>query len=424
MCIVTLTSRRRCNSRLLSYGGKYLNQYGTAAAGGPSVVPPGWDEWHGLVGNSRYYNYTLSINGVAEDHGDVYALDYLTDLLSNRTSAFLHGCWARVASKRPFFSIVAVPACHGPHEPAPQYAQALTNTPYAAAPRTPNYGPDGATGKHWFVGLEAAQWKADAKRREAFTDWEHVRRLEALLSVDDLVARLLQDLADLKELDRTFVFYTSDHGYHLGQFGLLKDKRMPYDFDIRVPAYVRGPGLPQNVSCSAVTLSIDLAPTFLDIGGGGDAQAQGMDGRSALLTLRQAGSLQPEANRSFLVEYHGESYARPEGGQCDNTWAEGLACWPEGMEPLAPGPFAGGLLCSCQDSANNTYACVRTLNATADTMYCEFKDRHRTVEYYDLSKDPWQMDNRAHTLGYEVRTALSAQLARFRSCTGGACTDL
>ena len=63
------------------FGGKYLNQYGMPSVGGPEHVPPGWDEWVGLVGNSRYYNYTLSVNGKPEKHGQTYATDYLTDIL-------------------------------------------------------------------------------------------------------------------------------------------------------------------------------------------------------------------------------------------------------------------------------------------------------------------------------------------------------
>ena len=63
------------------FGGKYLNRYGNPHVGGPQHVPPGWDEWYGLVGNSRYYNYTLSVNGQPEKHGDSYGPDYLTDLL-------------------------------------------------------------------------------------------------------------------------------------------------------------------------------------------------------------------------------------------------------------------------------------------------------------------------------------------------------
>lgn len=61
------------------------------SVGGPEHVPPGWDEWLGLVGNSRYYNYTLSANGKPEKHGHTYSTDYLTDILVSTAKGFSSG---------------------------------------------------------------------------------------------------------------------------------------------------------------------------------------------------------------------------------------------------------------------------------------------------------------------------------------------
>ena len=132
--------------------------------------------------------------------------------------------------------MASVPAAHSPHEPASQYAYHFK--PKLKVPRNPNYG-IATTDKHWLVTNQGKVWDADRERRSQFSDWEHNRRIEALLSVDDMVEEFVNTLAALNVLDNTYIFYTSDHGYHLGQFGLMKDKRFPYEFDIRTPSYVR-----------------------------------------------------------------------------------------------------------------------------------------------------------------------------------------
>eukprot|EP01052_Picozoa_sp_SAG31_P034392 SAG31_NODE_4013_length_3665_cov_2.254907_2_plen_126_part_00 len=46
--------------------------------------------WYGLVGNSKYYDYTVCTgNNGSEVHGSDYAADYFTDRIANRTLEFL-----------------------------------------------------------------------------------------------------------------------------------------------------------------------------------------------------------------------------------------------------------------------------------------------------------------------------------------------
>ena len=49
--------------------------------------------------------------------------------------------------------------------------------------------------------------------------------------------------------------------------------------------------------------------------------------------------------------------------------------------------------CKCQDVANNTYYCIRTIDDTENSIFCEFDDEEGFIEAYDLSEDPYQLKN-------------------------------
>ncbi|KAM3728926.1 Extracellular sulfatase Sulf-1 [Dirofilaria immitis] len=254
-----------------AYFGKYLNEYTG------SYIPPGWDHWMGLLRNSRFYNYTINVNGKKVRHGWDYEKDYFTDLIANDTIAFIRQLHAEDPFK-PYMIVMSFPAPHGPEDPAPQYSAWFQNV---ETHRTEawNYAPN--PDKQWLLQHTGRMEPVHV----IFTDVLHRRRLQTLQSVDSNIQKLINELRDLGDLSNTVFIYTSDHGYHLGQFGLVKGKNMPYEFDIRVPYFIRGPGFPKNISIREPVMNVDIAPTILDIAG--IAVPRHMDGRSLVQLIRQ-----------------------------------------------------------------------------------------------------------------------------------------
>ncbi|XP_077661804.1 N-acetylglucosamine-6-sulfatase-like isoform X3 [Eretmochelys imbricata] len=253
--------------------------------------------------------------------------------------------------------------------------------------------------KHWLVRQARSPM---ANTSIEFLDKAYRERWQTLLSVDDLVERVVGRLKALDLLASTYIFYTSDNGYHAGQFSLPIDKRQLYEFDIRVPLLVRGPGIKANQTRSEPILNIDLGPTFLDIAGLNVSQTA-MDGQSFLPLL--VTPAQPSAWRAdFLVQYTGEGF--PDGDPACPALGPGVSqCFPD---------------CVCEDAFNNTYACVRTLRPHG-LQYCEFADSQAFVELYNLTADPQQLRNVAQSVDPTLLEALNQRLIKLQACAGPSC---
>ena len=141
---------------------------------------------------------------------------------------------------KPWFVFIGTSGPHLGVVPAPWHRWAThdfrINGTLAHAPRTPNFNQH-APDHH---PLLATQPELD-ENALAHIDLHFRDRLGTLLSIDDMVAGVVATIDQLQLAQHTYIMFTSDHGYHLGQFRIPDEKIEPYETDVRVPFYIRGP---------------------------------------------------------------------------------------------------------------------------------------------------------------------------------------
>jgi len=101
-------------------------------------------------------------------------------------------------------------------------------------------------------------------------EWRRVRAYYyALIShVDDQVGRILSALDEAGIREETIVIFTSDHGEHLGDHGLIHKGPPGLDSCSHVPLVFSWPGrIPAGQARGELIELVDLAPTILDLCG-------------------------------------------------------------------------------------------------------------------------------------------------------------
>jgi arylsulfatase A-like enzyme len=260
---------------------------------------PGFDSWVSVKGQGAYLDPEIN-----EDGRVVKVPGYVTDIFNDRAVAFL-----RRPRTKPFLLFLAHKAVHpdltqfadgrisdpgaGVFLPAERHRDLYAGSP---VPRRANVA-DRLEGK------PALRRKIDdlpPLGPDTGTSDETVRnRSRMLAAVDDGVGRIVEALEQSGQLDRTLIVFTSDHGYFYGEHGLSVERRLAYEEAIRIPLLMRYPRLiPAGSVIDPIVLSIDLAPTLLDLGGA--TVPDDVAGRS-LVPLLAGREWRPRT--SFLIEY-------------------------------------------------------------------------------------------------------------------------
>ncbi|KAF2119488.1 alkaline-phosphatase-like protein [Lophiotrema nucula] len=354
------------------------------------------------------YQYLNSSYQRNKDPPVYYEGEHTLDVLAGKAYGFLDDA---IKEEAPFFLAIAPVAPHSnvaieslegdvedfvanfsPPIPQDRYKHLFKDV---KVPRTENFNPEKPSGVNWVRSLQR-----QSQKNVDFNDHFYRNRLRALQGVDEIVDGIVSRLKKHELLDNTYIIYSTDNGYHIGQHRLEPGKECGFEEDINIPLIIRGPGVPKGLSTEIVTTHTDLAPTILKLAGAplradfdGDAIPVSESGIEEAKTVR---------HEHVNVEYWG--FALGEGKEWNG----------QSMSRF---------------HHNNTYKGLRILGDSYNFYYSVWCNNEH--ELYDLNNDPGQLVNlldkrsKAVTLfGHsltKVVARLDSLLFVLKSCKADSC---
>ncbi|TEA12122.1 Arylsulfatase [Colletotrichum sidae] len=308
-----------------------------------------------------YFNATFQRN---KDAPVSHEGEYSTGVLAGKALGFLDDA---VAEDKPFFLGIAPIAPHSnvpsntvdegvpdgkragfatPPIPAARHAHLF---PDVVVPRTENFNPDKESGANW--------------------------------AVDELVESVVLKLEEYGILEDTYIFYTTDNGFHIGQHRLQP--------------------VPEGKTVEIVTVHQDLVPTILGLASG--PLRTDLDGLAIPLTKPDFEDAARTRHDHVTVEYCG----------------------------IAASEGAWGFFGTNQSFVfNNTYKAIRVVSKEYNLYYSVWCTNEH--ELYDLNTDPGQLRNLLQAtsqatsfLGLPIEkivSRLDSLLLVTKSCKGSVCT--
>lgn len=253
---------------------------------------PGFDYSASFVGQGKYFDCPIEINGKTEP-----SQGWVDDVSTTNAINYI-----RENKDKKFLVTLAFKSGHGPFQPPVRhqetYAKVKLTEPvneHATFPykdqihvekRSNNNNANNAvqpkTGGSWTENNEQ-------KIRNYFG---------ALKGVDENVGRVLKTLDSLKLDQKTVIIFSSDNGFFFGEHG-LGDKRAAYEESIRIPLLVRYPArFPKGKKIDKIVLNLDAAPSLLDLAG--VAAPKSFQGKSWVPLVEDKAK---DWRTSFLYEY-------------------------------------------------------------------------------------------------------------------------
>lgn len=333
-------------------------------------IPPGphrqgFQDWHvwAHVNKHMNYSYTFDPNTGAVIH----PMGYQATLMTDQAVKILHE-----KHDKPWMMIVSWHPPHFPVDDAPEEDEAyFASKPVALRPNV-------KTGISDRGPVRSQQ--AIEKFHQGY--YAHIR------AIDREFARLLKALDDTGQAENTIVIFTSDHGEMAGSHGRMY-KQVPHEESVRVPFFVRIPGVtPKGKSSDALFASIDIYPTLCGLAGiPAPAHCKGRD-----LSAIMRGHKIRESDVVFLMNQnreHGHEHADAEGIAAEKAPEHPAAQ----MNPKRPGPNGGGY---APPSYRGLRSQTHTYAVAEDGRWLLFDNVNDPYQQHNLIGDPKQKELMAH----------------------------
>jgi len=353
-----------------------------------TYIPPGWSEWYSPGRKNAYdgFDYYLNENGELVPYPPSQD-NFFTDVMSRKGVDFIKRASQEDA---PFFLFLAPFAPHEPSAAAPRHENLL---PDISAPQPPSFNEEDISDKPIDMTRNPLLTEGDI----AGIDERYRERVLSMLSVDEMIPELIRTLEESGEIDNTYIIFTSDQGFTLGEHRIVEGKSSLYEEDIVVPFIVRGPEIPQGETVNGMLSSIiDIAPTVSEWAG--VVPPPFVDGRS-FAPIVKGDTPPPDWRNVLLLEVY--AFKGNEVGLFLPNFSASLL--PFKLQQEGDIPKSAGL---------------RTL----DYSYMEISSGF--VELYDLQKDPYQLENLASSTSPEILQKFSDLLHKLEDCKAENCRIL
>jgi arylsulfatase A-like enzyme len=203
----------------------------------------------------RQRDTVLNVNGVVDE---APRAGFLEELMGDRLLDLVEGLDGMDLVEGGKFVYYASYAPHAPYAAPERFDAEFRDVRY---PRTPSFDEADVSDKYGISGVRGRV----TTEKAAQIDRTFRQRIRSVQVLDANVGALVRRLEAQGTLDNTYVVFTSDNGYNMGEHRLDIAKYNQFEETVSVPLLVRGPGIEPGTRISALAGNIDLAPTIADL---------------------------------------------------------------------------------------------------------------------------------------------------------------